>query len=195
MPHDTIRFPLHDEDTAPGESPALLRQAGENLGKIPNLERVMASSPPLLRAYVQMWELFDETSFTPIERQVVYQTANYENNCTYCVPWHTWLSQQAGMAPAVSDALRQGLPLPDARLEALRVFTTSLIEQRGHPSSEMKEAFFAAGWEPHHALEAILGLAVKLMSNYTNGVAGTPLDSMVKPFAWTKPAAAKENHT
>lgn len=154
----------------------------------------MASAPPLLRAYVQLWELFDETSFTPIERQVVYQTANYENNCTYCVPWHTWLSQQTGMDPAVSEALRQGQPLPDPRLEALRIFTTSLIEDRGHPSPEIKEAFFAAGWEPHHALEAILGLAVKLMSNYTNGVAGTPLDAVMKPFAWTKPTGGAATH-
>ena len=60
---------------------------------IPNLEKTMASAPTLLESYATCWSLFQNTSLSPVERQIVYQTANFENECDYCVPWHTLLSK------------------------------------------------------------------------------------------------------
>ena len=180
-------FTLHDEKSAPPDAVATLERSREALGKIPNLERVMAEAPPLLKGYWALWDLFDETSLSPAERQVVYLAANFENNCGYCVPWHTLLARKAELDPACIEALRSGTPLPDPKLEALALFTRQLIEHRGHPSHLALEAFLAAGWEPRHALEVILGCAVKVMSNYTNGIAGTPLDSQVEHLLWSKP--------
>ena len=129
-------FKVHNEKTAPKNSKRLLEQAQKNLGMIPNLEWVMAESPALLEGYVHLWELFDTTSLSPIERQVVYQTANYENQCEYCVPWHTRLSQLAGMAPNDIEALRQGAELADPKLDPLRL-TKSLILNRGKVEAEL----------------------------------------------------------
>ncbi len=179
-------FPQHPEDAAPGPSRALLDEVKADFGMIPNLERTLASAPPALEGYVRLWGLFDETSLTPIERQVVYQTANVLNNCTYCVPWHTLLSQNAGMEAEDVEALRLGTSLSDSKLEALRRFTQSLIEHRGHPPESAIDSFFAAGYSEAQAMEVILGLAVKLMSNYTNGIAKTPLDPQVQHLAWEK---------
>ena len=39
-------------------------------------------------------------------------------------------------------------------------------------------------------MEVILGLAVKVMSNYTNSIAGTPLDREVERLRWKKPKIA-----
>jgi uncharacterized peroxidase-related enzyme len=180
-------FQIHTETTAPEVSKPLLEQAKKNLGMIPNLERVMAESPALLEGYVHLWELFDTTSLSPIERQVVYQTANFENQCEYCVPWHTKLAQIAGMAPNEIEALRQGAELEDPRLESLRQFTKSLILNRGKIVEAELKAFFAVGYSAQQALEVILGIAVKTMSNYTNSIAGTPLDKAVERLRWRKP--------
>lgn len=180
-------FQVHNEKTAPENSKPLLEQAQKNLGMIPNLEWVMAESPALLEGYVHLWELFDTTSLSPIERQVVYQTANYENECEYCVPWHTRLSQLAGMAPNDIEALRQGAELADPKLEGLRRFTKSLILNRGKVVEAELKAFFAVSYSAQQALEVILGIAVKTMSNYTNSIAGTPLDKAVEKLRWKKP--------
>lgn len=181
------KFPLHTEASAPAQAVSLLKQAKENLGMLPNLERVMASAPALLAGYVTLWELFDQTSLSPVERQVVYQVANFENECNYCVPWHTHLSKLAGMSQADSDALRNGCALTDNRLEALRLFTRGLIQNRGKIDRAELETFLAAGWLPQQALEVILGIAIKTMSNYTNSIAGTPLDEAMAHLAWEKP--------
>ncbi len=180
-------FQIHTETTAPEASKRLMEQAKKNIGIIPNLERVMAESPALLEGYVHLWELFDTTSLSPIERQVVYQTANFENQCEYCVPWHTKLSQIVGMAPNDIEALRQGVELDDPKLELLRRFTKSLILNRGKIAEPELKAFFAVGYSAQQALEVILGIAVKTMSNYTNSITGTPLDKAVEKLRWKKP--------
>jgi uncharacterized peroxidase-related enzyme len=183
-----MEFTLHDEQTAPEPAKEQLKKAEQNLGMVPNLERVMAEAPALLSGYVSLWDLFDTTSLSPVERQVVYQTANYENNCCYCVPWHTKLSELAGMSQEDVQALRENSPLSDPKLEALRDFTRSLIENRGHAPTEHLEAFLIAGYTRQQALEVILGIAVKTMSNYTNAIANTPLDKPVQKYDWTKPS-------
>ncbi|WP_420810229.1 carboxymuconolactone decarboxylase family protein [Erythrobacter colymbi] len=68
----------------------------------------MANAPALLATYSFGWEVFDETSLSPVERQIVYQTANFENECNYCVPWHTLLVKQAGADTETVEALRRG---------------------------------------------------------------------------------------
>lgn len=186
-----MTFPLHDENTAPETARPGLKATKKNFGMIPNLERVMASAPPLLIGYSTLWDLFDETTLTPVERQVVYQTANFENECDYCVPWHTYLSKKAGMAPNDVEALRDGTRLGEAKLEALRSFARSLIHNRGKVSKADLHAFLEAGYTEAQALEVVLGLAVKLMSNYTNSIAGTPLDKAVQKLVWRKPKIAQ----
>lgn len=180
-------FPQHTEESAPEESRGLLEEVKADFGMIPNLERTLASAPAALEGYVRLWSLFEKTSLTPIERQVVYQTANYLNECSYCVPWHTLLSKQSGMSDPDVEALRRGTPMADPRLEALRLFTASLIENRGHPPAEVLDAFFEAGFSDDQAMEVILGVATKVISNYTNGIAGTPLDAEVQSLTWSKP--------
>jgi hypothetical protein len=49
--------------------------------------------------------------------------------------------------------------------------------------------FLDAGYTQQQILEVILGLAHKVISNYTNHVAKTPVDAVFKKFAWKKPAA------
>lgn len=183
-------YTLHDTATAPAEAAPLLAQAEQALGKVPNLERVMAEAPSLLRAYVETWAIFDTTTLTPAERQVVYQVANVANGCTYCQPWHAYLSKRAGMSRDEALRLRDGHPLSDPRLEALRVFAARVLDTRGAVDETEFAAFIAAGFTRAQALEVVLGLAIKVMSNYTNALAGTPLDTEMA--SWARPATPAE---
>ncbi len=147
----------------------------------------MAESPELLEGFGVLYGLFDKVSLTPIERNVVTQTANFENTCEYCVPWHTKACRASGMIEADVQALRNDTPLSTPRLESLRRFTRSMIANRGKVSVGEREAFFASGYTERNALEVVLGLAMKTMTNYTNSIAGTPLDKTVQALSWKKP--------
>lgn len=185
-----MNFPLHDETTAPEAAREHLEATRRSFGMIPNLERVMANAPALLATYSFGWEIFDQTSLSPVERQIVYQTANFENECNYCVPWHTLLAKQAGADAETVEALRRGSRLRDPRHEALRQFTRTMILNRGKATAADLEAFLATGFTTQQALEVVLGIAIKTMSNFTNSIAGTPLDAQVSRLFWQKPLAS-----
>lgn len=182
-----MTFPLLDESNAPVDALEALATTKKNFGMIPNVEKVMAAAPQLLSGYAHMWDAYETTTLSPIERQVVFMTANYENECNYCIPWHTVLAKKAGIVKVDIEALRSGAPLSDSKLEALRGFTRTLIASRGKASEAELQVFFDAGYTDVQALEVILGLAIKLISNYTNSIAGTPLDPDVERFRWQKP--------
>jgi uncharacterized peroxidase-related enzyme len=190
-----MNFPLLDETTAPEGARAALATTRKNFGMIPNLEKVMASAPPLLVGYATLWDLFNTTTLTPIERQVVYLTANFENECSYCIPWHSMLAKQVGMDESEIDALRSGVQMADEKLDALRTFSRLLITKRGKATKAELQAFLDAGYSEVQALEVVLGLAIKLMSNFTNSIADTPLDSEVESLRWEHPSRLGEEST
>lgn len=76
-----MEFTIYTVETAPAGSKEALIHAKETFSFIPNLEGVLAEAPPVLKGGMALWDLFETTSFTPIEQQVIYLTANYEHDC------------------------------------------------------------------------------------------------------------------
>lgn len=182
-------FKLHSPQTAPADSKKLIEQSIATYSFLPNLHAVLAEAPIAYEAYLSTFALFEKKShFSPLEQQIVFQTANYENECNYCMPGHTMLMTKMKMPPGVIEALREGKPISDPKLETLRSFARELINSRGHVSAASYQGFLDAGYTNQHALEILVGLASKLISNYTNSMAKTPIDEPVKSFAWTHPA-------
>ena len=103
-----MEFTIHQLETAPNESKEALAHAKETFGFIPNLEGIFAEAPALLKGSMALWDLFETTSFTPIEQQVIYLTANYENSCNYCMAAHSGLAKMIGMSDENIEALRNG---------------------------------------------------------------------------------------
>lgn len=177
---------VHDIESAPEGSKALLENSQKSFGMIPGLHGVLASSPKLLEAYQTLHQLFTETSFNNDELTVVWQTINVEHACHYCVPAHTGIAKMMKVDDAITDALRNETPLADAKLEALRTMTLTIVRNRGNVTKEDLDAFYTAGYGEAQVLEIILGLSQKVISNYTNHIANTPVDAAFQKFAWSK---------
>lgn len=177
-------FTIHTVDTAPEGSKAMLEGAKKQMGMVPNLFGVLAESPSTLQAYQQLHQAFLDTSFNLEELTVVWQTINVEHECGYCVPAHTGIAHSMKVDPALTEALRNKAAMPTAKLQALQDATLSIVRNRGNISEAELAAFYAAGYGQQQVLEIILGLSQKVISNYTNHVAKTPVDDVFKKFAW-----------
>ncbi len=181
-------FTVHTIESAPEKAKPLLAASKKAYGFIPNLHGVFAEAPALLEGYQALSEVYGRSSLSAAEQQVVLLAVSYENACHYCVAAHTGAGKMAGLSDENIEALRNGAPLPDAKLEALRQFTQRMVQSRGWPGDAAIEAFLQAGYTKQQLLDVILGIAVKTMSNYTNHLAHTPLDEVFKANAWQKPA-------
>lgn len=182
------QFELHNETTAPEGSKVLLAQSKKTFGMIPGLHAVMAEAPGLLEAYKVVHELFASSNFDKDEITVVWQTVNVEHACHYCVPAHTAIAKSMRVSDDITDALRNGTALPNPRLEALRDFTLNVVRNRGNVDDNAVQAFLDAGFTKRQILEVILGVSQKIMSNYTNHIANTPVDAPFQQFKWKKAA-------
>lgn len=183
-----MSYTIHTRETAPAAAKETLDGAKKAFGFVPNLLGVMAEAPALLKAYRTLAGLFDETSFTPTERQIVLLTASYENECTYCVAAHSVIASLQKVPADVIDAIRDGAAIADRKLEALRRFTAAVVKTRGWPSEEDTQAFFKAGYAKAQVLEVVLGVGFKTLSNYANHIAETPLDDAFARASWSRAA-------
>ena len=177
---------IHDIESAPEGSKPFLEQSLKSNGMIPGLHGVLAGAPGILEAYQTIHKLFVDSSFNNDELTVVWQTINVEHACHYCVPAHTAIANMMKVDEAISTALRDETPLENSKLEALRNMTLSIVRNRGHVNQEELATFYAAGYGEQQVLEIILGLSQKVISNYTNHIANTPVDAPFQKFAWSK---------
>jgi AhpD family alkylhydroperoxidase len=155
-------FKLHDPSTAPTDSTETLDRVQKSWGLVPNLHRVLAESPAALEAYATLWSIAEKTTFTPQERNIAYIAILYENECTYCMDGHTNLSRMA-----------------------------KVTRNRGVVSEADVSAFKAAGYDNRAMLDVLVLAATKLISNYTNHLAQTPLDAFMKGAEWSAPGKLK----
>jgi len=175
-----MAFNVHTTESAPqGEQ---LEASQKAFGFIPNLHAVLSESPAALDAYKTVGDLFGKSSLNLVERNVVWMTSNAVNDCHYCKPAHTAIATMSKVPEDVIKALRSGTAIEDAKLEALRVFTSKVITQRGQLSAKETQAFLDAGYKNEDILAVIVGVAHKVISNYTNHFADTPIDDNFKPF-------------
>ena len=180
-----MNFEQHTRETAPTESQPLLDNSHKAFGMIPNLHAVMATAPAVLEAYQALHKLFQQTSFDAEELTVVWQTINVEHECHYCVPAHTGIAHMMKVDSAISDALRNRSELPTKKLQVLRITTLALVRNRGRLSEKELTAFNEVGYGNRQLLEIILGISQKVMSNYVNHLAQTPVDEAFLQFSWS----------
>ncbi|OEF30212.1 carboxymuconolactone decarboxylase family protein [Vibrio rumoiensis] len=175
-------FKIHDVESAPEASKPGLERSLKANGFIPNLHGVLAEAPGLLEGYQVLHELFSKSSFNAEELTVVWQTINVEHECHYCVPAHTGIALAMKVDADLNTALRNKEPMPTEKLQVLHDTTLSMVRKRGQLSEEEITSFFNAGYGQRQLLEIVLGLSQKVISNYTNHLSETPVDSVFEKF-------------
>lgn len=179
--------PVTLENANEAQKPQLEKSLKE-MGMIPNMYANMVNSPGLMETYATGYDRFRKNSgFSPVEQEVVFVTISVLNGCEYCTAAHSFIADKMSKVQTeVTDAIRNGEEIPDAKLSALSEFTKVMFEKRGNPGQEEAQAFLAAGYQEKQILEIILALAVKTLSNYANHIFQTPVDEAFSSRIWSK---------
>ncbi len=185
------RFTTHTIESAPAAARPTLESAQKALGFVPNLYANLAEAPAALEAYTTLSALFGKTSFNATERQIVLLATSVENGCEFCVAAHSLIAKAMDKVdPAIVAALREHRPIADDRLEALATFTRLVVRERGWVSGDITNRFLAAGYRRQQALEVVLGVTMKTLSNYANHLTETQVNPELGSEAWSRARAA-----
>jgi uncharacterized peroxidase-related enzyme len=188
-PNNTYKISLQPISITDADDRAkgLLVSAKKQVGIVPNMYKNMANFPALLETYGTGYNLFrKEGGFTPAEQEVIFLTISKENGCDYCIAAHSVVADMMSKVPvAVTDAIRNDEEIPDARLRVLSRFTSVMVNKRGRPSDEDVNEFLMADYTEKQILAIILAIAVKTISNYSNHIFHTEVDTMFKAREWS----------
>ena len=177
------RLTLHTLDSAPADSRPFVEKAIANNGYLPNLIGVLANAPLALETYLTVSGINARTSLSLMEREVVQITAARIHGCDFCIAGHSAISlKKAGQAPETVRALQYGQPTGDAKLDAVAAFATAVIATRGAVTDADYQAFLTAGYNEQQALEVVLGISLATLCNFSNSLAGTPVNPQLTPY-------------
>jgi AhpD family alkylhydroperoxidase len=176
-------FTQHSIESAPPAARKSMAATMGHLGYLPAAVARLATSPHLLDGFLKLSAMFDATSLDPVAREVVVMTMATRNDCHICVAMHTARLTALQADTGLVAALRDGGPLADPRLEAIRAFTLRVLETAGDVGDPALRAFFAHGYTEQNALEVVLGIGTYTMSTLANRLTGAPVDDALLAFA------------
>jgi len=155
----------------------------KHLGYLPAGVARLAGSPEMFGGFLKVNGLFEDSTLDPLSREVIVLTVATRNGCHVCVAMHTARLHAMEADPDVIAALREGKPLDDPRLDAVRLFTVRVLETTGAVPDDELAAFLAAGYTERNALEVVLGIGTYTMSTLANRLVEAPVDEPLAAFA------------
>ncbi|MFC8227251.1 carboxymuconolactone decarboxylase family protein [Streptomyces sp. NPDC057287] len=175
----------HFPDLTLDSAPPAARRTMEGMarkqgGLVPSAVARLAASPETLDAFLRASAAFESTTLDPLSREVVVMTMATRNECHVCVENHTERLTSLDAAPELVAALRapEDRPLPDERLEGVRLFTLAALKTSGAVGDDDLRAFLSLGHTPRNALEVVLGIGAYTISTLANRMTGAPVGTV-----------------
>jgi uncharacterized peroxidase-related enzyme len=170
----TAIFPLDPTQATP-EVAAILQAVKAKLGRVPNLFLTLAKAPSALKAYLAASDAIGSGHLDAQQREVIALAVAETNGCDYCLAAHSAIGKMVGLDADTILQSRSGVPA-NHHHAALAAFARTIVRERGMVSPLDLQAVREAGLDDQELLEVVANVAVNILTNYTNLVAGTVVD-------------------
>jgi len=163
-------------ETSPAAAQPLLQAVNKQLGRVPNMFRLVATSPAALEGYLGLnGALAKGTLEAPTRERIALAVAEV-NGCDYCLSAHSYFGKNfAKLSDAEIAANRNGTS-GDAKADAAVGFAVKLAKARGHVADADIQAVKDAGYTDAQLIEIVLHVALNTLTNYVNEVGKTEID-------------------
>jgi uncharacterized peroxidase-related enzyme len=177
------RLSTIEPEGAEGAAKALLAQVEKSLGLVPNMTKVMANSPALLEGYLSLSGALAAGGLDAGVRERIAIAVAEVNKCGYCLSAHTYIgSHLAKIDEAELDAARQARS-EDGHTDAILQLAAAVVRDRGEISDALFEQVRAAGVSDQEIAETVGHVAVNVLTNLFNKLAGVDNDwPVVTPY-------------
>lgn len=169
------RLTIPTREDAPAKSQPLLDAVEKQLGVVPNLFRLVGTSPAALEGYLGLNGALGHTLDAKTRERIALAIAQ-ANGCDYCLSAHTYLGLNLAKIDDAEIALNRAGRSGDAKADAAVVFARKVLEARGHVSDADVAAVRLAGFSEAQVIEIVASVAVNVLTNYINNVAETDID-------------------
>lgn len=148
---------------------------GKELGLVPNLLRVIANSPAGLRGYPGLSGALGRGVLPAALRERIALLIAETNGCDYCLSAHSVMGAGAGLSAAAIEAARTG-EAESSQDQAALSLARAVLASEGRGAAAELAAAREAGWDDAAIVEVVLHVALNVLTNSVNNLAGTPID-------------------
>lgn len=161
---------------APESTRPQLEAVQKQLGVVPNLFRLLASSPAALGGFLGLSGALAKGALDARTRERIALAVAEVNGCSYCLAAHSFVGANLVKLDAAEIGAARAGRSADAKADAALRFAVAVTEARGHATAADLAAVRAAGWTDAEILEIVAHVALNTLTNYVNEVAGTEVD-------------------
>lgn len=169
------RIAIPSRDAVPEASKPLLANVEKQLGVVPNLFRLIASSPAALQGYVGLSGALAKTLDVKTRERIALAVAQI-NSCDYCLSAHTYIGSNLAKLDGAEIALNRQGSSSDAKAQAAVAFAAKIAQARGKVSDAELRTVKAAGFSDAQIVEIVALVAENFFTNLLNVVAQTEID-------------------
>lgn len=161
---------------APEKSRPLLEAVNKQLGSVPNMFRLISTSPQALEGYLSLSGALGKGALPAQTRERIALAVAEVNGCSYCLSAHTYLGRNlAKLDDAEMTANRNGAS-NDLKADAAVRFAAKVTQARGHIADADLAAVKDAGYTDAQVIEIVQHVALNTWTNYFNEVFKTDID-------------------
>lgn len=163
-------------ESAPTASQPLLQAVHKQIGSVPNLFRLVASSPAALEGYLGMSGALAKGALPAPTRERIALAVAEINGCGYCLSAHAYLGKNLAKLDDAEIAANRSGTSNDPKAAAAVRFAAKVTELRGKVGAEDLQAVRNAGYSDAQIIEIVQHVALNTWTNYINEVAKTEID-------------------
>lgn len=154
---------------------ATLSAVKAKVGMVPNLFTTFARAPAVLHGYLAFSDSLSKGVLTAKQREIISLTVAQANECHYCLSAHTLMGKGAGLSAEAIRKAREGRGENPAD-DAVAILAATMLASRGQVSDADIAVARKAGLTDAHILEVVAGVALNVLTNFTNNVCQTEVD-------------------
>lgn len=169
------RLAIPVRDDVPEASKPVLDAVQKQLGLVPNMFRLIASSPAVLQGFSANNAALGKALDLKTRERIALAVAQV-NGCDYCLSAHSYLGQNLAKLSPEEIRLNRKASSGDARSNAAVRFAAKVTQARGHVDAADIQVVRDAGFSDGQIVEIVAVVAENVFTNLLNVVADTDID-------------------
>lgn len=171
---EKVTFTVPTRDEVSESNKAIFDHMTKNFGMVPNLYATFAMNDTALADYLALQNR--KSTLSAKEREIINLVVSQVNECRYCLGAHTAVGKMVGFTDEQILEIRRAQVTFNDKYNALARFVKETSVNRGKPSENATNAFFAAGYSKANLVDVMIVIGDKTISNYLHGVTDIPVD-------------------
>lgn len=163
-------------EAAPAASQALLHAVEKMFGVVPNLFRLVSTSPAALEGYMGLLGALGKGTLPLATRARIALAVAEINGCSYCLSAHTYLGKNLAKLDEAEMAANRSGGSNDPKADAAVRFAAKVARERGQLSQADVQALKVAGYDDGQLIEIVQHVALNTWTNYLNLIVDTDVD-------------------